>query len=359
MKKGIQLNRTTLEHAILGGTILGGGGGGCPTKGNEFASIAVNYTDLRLVDIQDIEEDALLLTVSLVGAPNAENKFLYAKDFATTIDLFQKNCNAKLGGIITNENGGEATVNGWLQSALTGLPLVDAPCNGRAHPTGVMGSLNLHKKPLYSTIQTFAGGNPATGAYVEGVVKGTIEHTSKLVRLASVEADGLVAVARNPVPVSYVKEHGAVGGISHAIEVGNVYAKGLETSPETALDDLCTLLNGRVLARGIVEDFSIEFQGGFDVGRAMIDGVELTFWNEYMTAERGDQRLATFPQLIMSFDAKTGTPLTTAMMANDLDVVVFACGMDTLKLSSTMYDPALIATCEPIIGKELNKYHTY
>lgn len=357
MSKGVKLDKKSLEYAILGGTILGGGGGGSPEKGDEFASIAVNYTDLRLVDINDIDEDALLLTVSLVGALNAKDKWLYASDFARTIELFKNNCDIKLGGIITNENGGEATVNGWLQSALTGLPLVDAPCNGRAHPTGVMGSMNLHKEKAYITTQSFAGGNPETGNYVEGVLKGTIEHTSKLVRMAAVEAGGLVAVARNPVTAKYAKENAAVGAITHAIEVGKVYSKGLEDSPETAMKELCTFLNGRVLAKGKVTEFEIRYDGGFDVGRALIDGVEITFWNEYMTAEKQGQRLATFPDLIMTFDAKTGTPLTSAMMKNDIEVVVFATGKGNIKLSKTMGEEELIAACEPIVNKELNKYN--
>lgn len=357
MSKDIILNEKILDYAILGGTILGGGGGGAPSKGKEFASIGINYADLKLVDIDELDDDDLILTVSLVGAPNAKNKFLYAKDLANTINLFKKNCDLKLGGIITNENGGGATVNGWLQSALTGLPLVDAPCNGRAHPTGTMGSMNLHKDKNYITTQSFSGGNPATFSHVEGVVSGSIEHTSKLVRMAAVEAGGLVAVARNPVKVKYVKENAAIGGVSHAISIGEAYSKGLEISPATAMNNLCEILDGKILAKGKVEEFEIHYQDGFDVGRAVIDGLEITFWNEYMTAEKNGERLATFPDLIMTFDANTGTPLTSAMMKNDIDVIVFAASKNNLKLSKTMFDKELIASCEAIIGKRLNDYN--
>lgn len=355
MGKGRKLDRAALKHAILGGTILGGGGGGAPEKGAEFAGIAVDYTDLRLYDISDIPQDALVLTVSLVGAPNARDKFLYASDFARTIELFRQNCGVKLGGIITNENGGEATINGWLQSALTGLPLLDAPCNGRAHPTGVMGSMNLHKDPLYRTTQCFAGGNRATGNYVEGMVSGSIGHTSQLVRMASVEAGGLVAVARNPVTAAHVRENAAVGGVSHAIAVGEVYSEGLSRSPEAAMEKLCGFLNGRVLARGVVRDFSIRSEGGFDVGSAVIDGVELTFWNEYMTAEQDGKRLATFPDLIMTFDAKSGMPLTSAMIKEGIEAVAFAADMSALHLSKTMFEQELMESCERIIHKSLKR----
>ena len=72
--KGIRLTKDVLDAALAGGTILGGGGGGDPKKGRKYAEIAVDYTDLRLITIDDLDEDDVLLTASLVGAPNAANR---------------------------------------------------------------------------------------------------------------------------------------------------------------------------------------------------------------------------------------------------------------------------------------------
>ena len=275
------------------------------------------------------------------------------KDIAKTVEILQKNCDFNIGGIITNEQGGEATVNGWLQAAVTGLPVVDAPCNGRAHPTGVMGSMNLHRLADYTTVQACVGGNPDTGNHIECFFEGTIDHTSKMVRLASIEAGGLVAVARNPVKVSYARENCALGGVSYAIDTGKAFLKGLESSVEDAVNSVCTFLNGRVLARGPVQNFSIETTGGFDVGYATVDGCEMTFWNEYATAEKDGERLATFPDLIMTINAKTGEPVTTAMMEEGLDVYVIATDKKNLKLSPTMYAPELLKATEDVIKKDL------
>lgn len=357
MSKGIKLDSVALENAILGGTILGGGGGGSPEKGREFAGIAVQYGDLRLVDIEDVDDDLILLSASLVGAPNAANKFLYPSYFARTIELIKENSSVKIGGIITNENGGEATVNGWLQAAMLGLPLVDAPCNGRAHPTGVMGSMNLHKDPNYVSMQGAVGGNPETGSYVELFVKGSIGHTAKLVRAASVEAGGLVAVARNPVTVAYAKKNNAIGGVSHAIHVGEVYSNGLKTSVEHGVNEVVEFLHGDIITKGVVEDFSIRYEGGFDVGIAKVADCEMTFWNEYMTLDKNGTRVATFPDLIMTLDAKTGTPLTTAMLKNGMEVYVIKTGHKNLRLSTTMQDAQLVKEVEGIVNKELVKYN--
>lgn len=128
-------------------------------KGRKYAEIAVDYTDLRLITIDDLEEDDVLLTASLVGAPNAANQYMTPKDIAKTVEILQKNCDFHIGGI-TNEQGGEATVNGWLQAAVTGLPGCGCTYVTRAHPTGVMGSMNLHKIPDYTTVCACVGGNP-------------------------------------------------------------------------------------------------------------------------------------------------------------------------------------------------------
>ncbi len=44
------------------------------------------------------------------------------------------------------------------------------------------------------------------------------------------------------------------------------------------------------------------------MGKVTIDGFEMTFWNEYMTLEKDGERYATFPDLIMTLDAKTARP---------------------------------------------------
>lgn len=59
--------------------------------------------------------------------------------------------------------------------------------------------------------------------------------------------------------------------------------------------------------------------------------VNMTFWNEYATVEKDGERLATFPDLIMTINAKTGEPVTTAMMEEGLDVYVITTDKKNLK----------------------------
>lgn len=349
------LDRQAGRWAMLGGCLLGGGGGGSFAMGQMLLEKLESMPPLYLTPLEEIDPEATVLSVSLVGAPAAKEQFLTPEDMIRTVELFQRNAgSAPLAAVMTNENGWCATVNGWVQAAALGLPLVDAQCNGRAHPTGVMGSMNLHRLPGYVTTMTCAGGNPATGRYVEGMFRGTIDATARLVRAASVEAGGVVGVARNPVTAAYVRENGAVGGISQAIQLGQVYEQGLEVSPQKAVEAAAEFLHGRVLCRGAVEHYTLRGEGGFDVGTVTVDGHELTFWNEYMTLDAPDgSRVATFPDLIMTVDAATGRPLPSSDIREGQEVFVLTTHNRNLNLSPTMHDRELLAQAEEIIRRPM------
>jgi DUF917 family protein len=81
----------------------------------------------------------------------------------------------KLAGIIPNENGAGFGVNGWIQAAALNLPMVDAPANGRAHPTGLMGAMGLHRQINYHSIQSAVGGNPDLDLYLEMTCQGIVK----------------------------------------------------------------------------------------------------------------------------------------------------------------------------------------
>lgn len=350
----MRLTEDSVRYAALGGAILGGGGGGSAETGIEIGRLAVAFRDLYLTDIDQMSPDDVIITASMVGAPAAKEKYVSPADMMRCIELFIQQTGLKPSGVVTNENGGGSTFNGWLHASVLGIPLLDAPCNGRAHPTGVMGSLNLHRDPNYITTMTCVGGREELGRHVECTVTGSISHCSKLVRAAAVEAGGLVAVVRNPVTVKYLKEQGAVGGLSQAIHIGQIYAQGLERSVDYAVNAVVEALGGQILARGVVEDYQLRSEGGFDVGTVKVCGCEMSFWNEYMTADGPDgQRLGTFPDLIMTFDAKTGRPTPTSDLRPGQEVYVIYTSYRNLKVCATMFDKGLLAEVEEIIHRPM------
>lgn len=395
----LKVNKGTIEAAVLGGAVLGGGGGGWIEEGRELAGVAVKQGFREILPIEDVPEDALLLTVSAVGAPSAGSAALKPDDYVRAVELFLEKTGIKVGGLISSEIGGLGVVNGWVQSAFLNIPVVDAPCNGRAHPLGLMGSMALHRDKEYVSFQAAVGGNKAKGNRVEDFFKGSLQEVSKLVREASIKAGGMVAVARNPVAARHVKKNGAPGAIQMALGLGKIMLEGkkmlesekilkIKKMPDskkilenqkmldsrTMLDskkmpeiiklgsvevikEIVEHLGGNFQIKASVEKLSLRREGGLDIGKLLLreqkKHYELTFWNEYMTLEADGRRIATFPDLIMTFDSEAASPLISAEIKENYEVFVIAVPSYKLMLGAGLRDPGLLKTVENAIGKEI------
>lgn len=299
--------------AVLGGAVLGGGGGGDPSWGLALVDAAFTAGEVWLASTGDLSPDAVVVTAALVGAPSVEGCSVEPDDYWTAFELLRGQ-SGPVGALITNENGGLATVNGWYQAARAGLPLVDCPGNGRAHPTGEMGSLNLDQLAGYRATQACAGGI----ARLTMVVSGSLADCSRLVREASIRAGGLVAVARNPAPLFHVARNGAPGAIAQAIALGTAISSSLE--PGARLSSARAFFGPAAsteIARLV--RVTLSTAGGFDGGSLTLAGDdgrewELAFWNEYIIAQTAQGPQAVFPDLIATFDMTNGEVLNTAAL---------------------------------------------
>ncbi len=352
----MRVDEDTVKAAAYGGAVLGGGGGGAIEEGLELGRAALRSGGCpRLVTLEDIDDQDVLVTVSGVGAPAATDACLEPDHYVQALQLLVDQLEGPVSGLITNENGGMATLNGWYQSAVTGLPVVDAPCNGRAHPTGLMGAIGLDQVTGYVSRQTAVGGDPGAGRHVRLYVETSLTSAARLVRQAAVEAGGLVGVARNPVSAAYVREHAAPGALGQAITVGRAFLGA--DSPLKAAEAVCQALQGEVVCHGRVTGLTLRTEGGFDVGQVELgDGFELTFWNEYMTLELRGQRLATFPDLITTLSATEPVPVSSAEIREGQQVLVITVPRQHLKLGGGMRQPELFVPAEQAVGKDLIRY---
>lgn len=360
----MNITRQDVEAAVLGGAILGGGGGGWIEEGRTLGLLALENGFSEILSIDDIPETAILLTVSAVGAPSAGASVLRPEDYIRAVELLMEKSTIKVGGLISSEIGALGVVNGWLQSAALDIPLIDAPCNGRAHPLGLMGSMGLSQKEDYVSSQTAVGGSRERGNRVESFFEGPLADVSKKVRESAVRAGGMVAVARNPVPCSYVKEHGAPGAVRLALDVGKRFIEKTvrENRVGDAIERIISFLGGTLVGKGNVEKSELKMEAGLDIGqvhfRAGTVLYELTFWNEYMTLEAEGLRTATFPDLIMTFDAETGQPLTSAELREALEVFVIVVPAQKLILGAGMRDHHLLRMVEKTIGKSMGEFRS-
>lgn len=349
-----ELTRENGEQMLLGGWFLGGGGGGLPEGGREILNLVLKTGPVRFVSLEDLAEDDVLVTASLVGSPASPDSCVQDKHYQDVYDRFLAACDKPVAAFVTNENGGHSVTNGWMVAAMTGKPMVDAACNGRAHPTGVMGAMGLHAMPGYRSIQTAAGGKGKGEILLS--VEGTVEQTSAAVRNAATLAGGYVTVLRNPASVAYFRENSAVGCISQAMEVGKLWQAHMH-SADALLEALAQALDCRVLGRGTVENVELKISGGFDVGLVTVDTAEgkllVDFMNEYMTAEREGCRLGTFPDLVTFIDLDARVPVCSAQIHVGQNVAVVCVPKEKLCLGRGMFLRELFEPCEKAMGKDI------
>lgn len=344
-----------VERVAVGGAVLGGGGGGSLEEGIEFGQLAVEYGSPQIKPLQALDPDDVVLTVSSVGAPAATETCVRPVDYVRAVEVVVARLEQRgesVGALMTNEMGGFATVNGLLQSAVTGHPVVDAACNGRAHPTGPMGSIGLSQTD--QSIQSAVGGEPGTERRLELVTEAQLATAATTIRRAAEDAGGGVAVARNPVSASYASENAAVEVYEQAEDVGRAVLEAGDGS--AAADDIAGVLEGAVPVTGTVDLVDLETSGGFDVGTVVVDGAEMTFWNEYMTLDVDGERVATFPDLITTVDADTGWPISTAEIEEGRDVAVVVAPADRLSLGAGMRERSLFDPVEDAVGKSILEY---
>jgi hypothetical protein len=142
--------------------------------------------------------------------------------------------------------------------------------------------------------------------------------------------------------------------VKQAIDLGREMMKAKGGGVEAVSNAICRSLGGEVVARGSVERVQLTSRGGFDVGSIMIEGgFEITFWNEYMTLEHQGNRIATFPDLIVTMDAQSAMPVTSAEIRGGKNVVVICVKKEKLKLGGGMKDHELLRACEEAVGKKM------
>jgi DUF917 family protein len=351
------VDRQFLEWLVLGGAVLGGGGGGSLADGRRLADAALDLGQPRLVSLDALADDDLVVTVSAVGAPADVERHVEPSDHVDALERLRALVPAPMAGVISSENGAASSVNGFVQSAATGVPVVDAPADGRAHPTGIMGSMGLDAVPGYRSRQVALGGDPARGRRIVPVVEAPLARADRLVRQAAIEAGGMVAVARNPIEAAYVRTHGAPGALTEAARLGRAASEALPYGAARVADALLASFGaGKVLAEAAVRALERQTEGGYDVGRIEVDSFEVTFWNEYMTVDQGDQRLATFPDLIVTLDRDTGLPLGSADLEAGRTVLLLVVPKDRLLLGAGVRDRRNFAAIERVLHRPMIRY---
>jgi hypothetical protein len=350
------LDLHSVHAAVAGGSVLAAGGGGWVDHGLLVGSIAVQYGTPRLASLDEIEPEALLATVSAIGAPAAIGWEMRPSDYVRALELLIDAVGKPIVGTVTAQNGSSTTCNGWVASAVLGTLVIDAAGDGRAHPTGKMGSFGLAADDDYQTVQAVAGGNRAENRYLEVVTRGTVRHTANVLRTAAEQSGGFIAAARNPLPASFVAKHAAVGAIGFALALGEAILAAEPRGAHAVIAATAEHLGGTIIADGPVRGKELRTEHAFDVGTILVGELELGFVNEYMTAESAGERLATFPDVLTTLSRATGRIVSIADIRVGEEVAVLHVPKANVPLGDGVKEPSVYPEVEAMLGKPLAEF---
>ena len=341
--------------AVWGGSVLACGGGGWVDHGMLMGDLATRIGRPQLVSADELDDSEIVVTVTAIGAPASPDKEIRPLDYVRALQLVASELDRPVVAVMTAQNGSSTTLNGWIQSAILGVKVLDAAGDVRAHPTGKLGAMGLTTRPDYETVQAAAGGNRALCGGVEVVVRGQVPTTSDVLRDLCVRVGGFIAAARHPVEASYVKENAALGAVSYALSLGS--AMRAETDATAVIEAAMKVTGGKVVARGPVSEVDpLRTEKGFDHGSFAVGGQVVRYLNEYMTVDAGGQRIATYPDVIATLSLEDGRPVSIAEMTVGREVAVFVVDRSLLPLSSSTRDRFALEEVEQIMGIGLIGY---
>ncbi|HCL79478.1 MAG TPA: hypothetical protein DIC53_05875 [Synergistaceae bacterium] len=346
------LTRDILESLLLGASVLGGGQASMK-EGRDLGDLALRMGSPYLLDIDDVDPHGTIVTCATITCPKDHGAVPSPRARVRSLELLLDGGVDHVAGVITSECAAHAVINGWIESAMLGLPIVDAPCDGRGHPLAEMGSMKLHLQEGYLSAQSFAGEEPESGEYIEGVMRGAISTVSSMIRQNAFSMGGWLAVARNPVSAEHVRDNGAPGAIRRTILLGEAMRGATDKGAEAVIETVEEQLLARRVYQGPVQTVDRFTAGGMHSGTAFFGEYELSFWKEYMTLEKEGRRIATFPDLISVLDANTGAAVPSDAVAPGQEVCVLVTSRRNLLLGGGLSCPELLEPLEKILGREI------
>jgi len=338
-----------LEAAILGGLVLsaGGSGRGSAARHRRLGEAAFAYGPVEFATLDEFDAGDALLVSTAVGAPGQGKANTEPRDAVEAARALTGASGADLAGVIPGHVPG---LYAWTIAAALGIPVADAATNGRAHPTAPMGGMGLASRPEVSLWQAGSAGGDAP---LSVLVHGDLMKTSGVMRAAAVQNGGLMNAVRGPFAVSFVRANGAPGSIAFAHGLGDAL---LAAHGAARIEAAAAFLKGAIHAGEVLAN-DVVYRAGFDVGRVSMRTARgllvLGVYNEFMTAALDGERIATFPDMLASFDATTGEAISVSEMKPGTRASIVIAAAKHIPLGAGVFDPAVYPEVEQAMGEEL------
>jgi DUF917 family protein len=350
------LTAEDVEAGLVGGLFLSAGGSGrrAVEANRSLGRMALDYGGVRLAALDELDPAAPIITATAIGAPGFATRAIRPRESLDAARRLIERLDRAPAGIICGHVPG---FNAWLVAAALGIDYVDAASNGRGHPTVKMGGMGLASRPDLTITQVAVSGSAAEKNRLAFVAEGDIVRTSTVMRQAAVVNGGLIYAARGPLSAAFVKENGAPGAITFQFDLGRALIAAAGRDRIRAAVDF---LGGEVLVEGEVVENNVAYGGGFDLGRMVVRGARgdatLGVYNEFMSADIGGKRVATFPDMIGTFDPDTGEVVSISESQAGSRVAVVIAHRSRFPVGKGALDPAVFPEVEQAMGVDLRSY---
>jgi len=320
---GVQeIRYLTLEEIrdlALGAAFLGSGGGGAPFA--TLLQLEVMYErggQVRLIDLADVPDDALVAPCGWMGAPTiSDEKLPNGGEPLRGLEKLEEIKGQTVHSVFPLEIGGSNGLAPLLLAAQRKIPVVDCDGMGRAFPESQMVVFNVHGCSANPVIVTDCKGNCIVMDAVSN------EEEEQIARTLSIAMGGSCHVIDYSGSGYQMKQHAVRGTVSLSITIGRTL-RTAHYHGEDPFAALTTCLRasgfhryGGVLFDGKLIDIERDTRGGFAVGRATLEAfgsderIEVEFQNENLVARRDGAVVATVPDILTFMDRETAVPVTT------------------------------------------------
>ena len=323
-----------LDDLALGSVFLATGGGGDPHVPKLLTREVLKRTGpVDLIHPTDLPDDAFVAAIGNVGAPTVSLELLPSHDEALiALEAFEKQMGRQLDAVVSFEIGGGNSLIPIMAAASRGIPVVDGDGMGRALPEAQMMTYAIQGIPS----------TPAMACdYASNLTMFTTKGTDvyeRHIRALAMSSGGMITTVEHGMTGAQLRDAIIPGTVSFALELGAFLRQNRGQAPtlfaplkekiEASIYGECRLIH-----TGKVVDKSTRIVGGFDVGNTIVEGfdpteptVNIDIKNEYLLARRGDQVLASVPDLIVIVDYETSEPINAERLRYGQRIAIFAIG---------------------------------
>jgi DUF917 family protein len=299
-----------IPELARGAAVLGTGGGGDPYIGALLARQALRERGpVTVVGLGEVPDDALVLTVAMMGAPTVMvEKLPSLEEVIAPARALSTYLGRSVTHIACAEIGGVNSTIPIAAASALGLPLIDADGMGRAFP-----ELQMVLPTLYGVTASPLAFSDEKGNI--GVLHTVDNHwTERIARVACVEMGCSIMISGFSMDGAKAREALVAGSLQHSLSIGRGIADARAENADPVAR-VVELLGGREVFSGKVVDVERGTTAGFARGRARVDGesstLTLSFQNEHLVAQADGITLVTTPDLIIVLDHDSGEPITT------------------------------------------------